>query len=160
MVPHVNTVAEAEAVVHAAHHPPRGRRGFSRTVRAHGYGLRSPEAAPAPLLLAQIETLDAVHAAEAIAGVAGIDVLFVGPSDLQHDLRHRPATGTADFEDCLARVVAAARSAGKHAGTLVRDISELPHRLEQGFTQLAVQSDLALLRDAFSGILRTARTIP
>ena len=57
-------------------------------------------------------------------------------------------------------MVAAARSAGKHAGTLVRDISELPHRLEQGFTQLAVQSDLALLRDAFSGILRTARAIP
>jgi 2-keto-3-deoxy-L-rhamnonate aldolase RhmA len=160
MVPHINTVAEAEALVRAAHYPPRGRRGFSRTVRAHDYGLRSPEASAAPLLLAQIETLDAVHAADAIAGVAGIDVLFVGPADLQHDLRHRPATATADFEDCLARVVAAAHSAGKRAGTLVRDISELPRRLEQGFTQLAVQSDLALLRDAFSGILRTARAIP
>jgi 2-keto-3-deoxy-L-rhamnonate aldolase RhmA len=160
MVPHVNTVAEAEAVVRAAHYPPRGRRGFSRTVRAQDYGLRSPEATPAPLLLAQIETLDAVHAADAIAGVAGIDVLFVGPADLQHDLRYRPATDTADFEDCLARVVAAAHSAGKRAGTLVRDISELPRRLDQGFKQLAVQSDLALLRDAFSGILRTARAIP
>jgi 2-dehydro-3-deoxyglucarate aldolase/4-hydroxy-2-oxoheptanedioate aldolase len=160
MVPHVNSVEEAEAVVRAAHYPPRGRRGFSRTVRAHDYGLRSPEVTPAPLLLAQIETLDAVHAADAIAGVAGVDVLFVGPTDLQHDLRHRPATDTADFEDCLARVVAAARSAGKGAGTLVRDISELPRRLDQGFTQLAVQSDLALLRDAFSAILRTARATP
>lgn len=160
MVPHVNTVAEAEALVRAAHYPPRGKRGVSRTVRAHGYGLRSPESTPAPLLLAQIETLDAVHAADAIAGVAGIDVLFVGPADLQHDLRHRPATATADFEDCLARVVAAARAAGKRAGTLVRDGSELPRRLEQGFTQVAVQSDLALLRDAFSAILQNARAIP
>ena len=160
MVPHVNTVAEAEAFVRAAHYPPRGKRGFSRTVRAHDYGLRSPETTPAPLLLAQIETLDAVHAADAIAGVAGIDVLFVGPADLQHDLRHRPATATADFEDCLVRVVAAARAAGKRAGTLVRDISELPRRLEQGFTQVAVQSDLALLRDAFSAILQNARAIP
>ena len=160
MVPHVNSVEEAEAVVRAAHYPPRGRRGFSRTVRAHDYGLRSPEGTPAPLLLAQIETLDAVHAADAIAGVAGVDVLFVGPADLQHDLHHRPATDTADFEECLARVVAAARSAGKGAGTLVRDISELPHRLNQGFTQLAVQSDLALVRDAFSAILRTARATP
>jgi 2-dehydro-3-deoxyglucarate aldolase/4-hydroxy-2-oxoheptanedioate aldolase len=160
MVPHVNTVAEAEALVRAAHYPPRGKRGVSRTVRAHDYGLRSPESTPAPLLLAQIETLDAVHAADAIAGVAGIDVLFVGPADLQHDLRHRPATATADFEDCLARVVAAARAAGKRAGTLVRDGSELPRRLEQGFTQVAVQSDLALLRDAFSAILQNARAIP
>ncbi len=160
MVPHVNSVEEAEAVVRAAHYPPRGRRGFSRTVRAHDYGLRSPEGTPAPLLLAQIETLDAVHAADAIAGVAGVDVLFVGPADLQHDLRHRPVTDTPDFEECLARVVAAARSAGKGAGTLVRDISELPHRLNQGFTQLAVQSDLALLRDAFSAILLTARATP
>ncbi len=48
----------------------------------------------------------------------------------------------------------------KYAGTLVRDISELPRRLDQGFTQVAVQSDLALLRDAFSAILRTARAIP
>jgi 2-keto-3-deoxy-L-rhamnonate aldolase RhmA len=160
MVPHVNTVAEAEAVVRAAHYPPRGRRGFSRTVRAHDYGLRSTNGTPAPLLLAQIETLDAVHASDAIASVAGIDVLFVGPADLQHDLRHRPATDTADFEDCLSRVVAAARAAGKCAGTLVRDISELPRRLEQGFTQVAVQSDLALLRDAFSTILQTARAIP
>lgn len=160
MVPHVNSVAEAEAVVRAAHYPPRGRRGFSRTVRAHDYGLRSTEGTPAPLLLAQIETLEAVHAADAIAGVAGVDVLFVGPADLHHDLRHRPATDTADFEECLARVVAAARSAGKGAGTLVRDVSELPRRLDQGFTQLAVQSDLALLRDAFSAILRTARATP
>ena len=160
MVPHVNTIAEAEAVVRAAHYPPRGRRGFSRTVRAHDYGLRSPEATPAPVLLAQIETLNAVHAADAIAGVAGIDVLFVGPADLQQDLRHHPATATADFEECLARVVAAARSAGKRAGTLVRDISELPYRLDQGFTQLAVQSDLALLRDGFSAILRAAKAIP
>ena len=160
MLPHVANAREAEAFVRAAHYPPRGKRGFSRTVRAHDYGLRSPESAPAPLLLAQIETLDAVHAADAIAGVAGIDVLFVGPADLQHDLRHRPATDTADFEDCLARVVAAARAAGKRAGTLVRDGSELPRRLEQGFTQVAVQSDLALLRDAFSTILQNARAIP
>ena len=33
MVPHVNSAAEAGAVVQAAHYPPRGRRGFSRTVR-------------------------------------------------------------------------------------------------------------------------------
>jgi 2-dehydro-3-deoxyglucarate aldolase/4-hydroxy-2-oxoheptanedioate aldolase len=160
MVPHVSGVAAAEAVVRAAYYPPRGRRGFSRTVRAHDYGLRAPESSPAPLLMAQIETLDAVNESPGIAGVEGIDVLFVGPADLQHDLRHRPVSATADFEKCLNRVVAAARAAGKAAGILVRDPAELPQRLKQGFTRLAVQSDLALLRDAFRTTIQTTKDIP
>ncbi len=157
MVPHVSTAAAAEAVVRAAWYPPRGRRGFSRTVRAHDYGLRAPEDTPAPLILAQIETLDAVGEASAIAAVEGIDVLFVGPADLQHDLRHRRLSISGDFEACLERVVSAARGAGKHAGILLRDVAELDRRLEQGFTHVAVQSDLSLLREAFGGLLRMGR---
>lgn len=152
MVPHVNNVEEAESIVRAMYYPPRGQRGFSRTVRAHDYGLRVPESTPAPLLMAQIETLDAVNESSGIACVEGIDVLFVGPADLQNDLRHRPLSDTADYEACLDRVVAAANAAGKAAGILVRDPSELPQRVKQGFIHLAVQSDLALLRDAFHTI--------
>lgn len=157
MVPHVNTVAEAEAIVQAASYPPRGKRGFSRTVRAHDYGLRTPESSPSPLIFAQIETLDAVHQAPAIAAVEGIDVLFVGPADLQHDLCHRSIPGSIGFEDCLKRVEEAARRAGKHAGTLVREESEIQPRLEQGFNYLAVQSDLSLLRESFGTILGKGR---
>jgi len=156
MVPHVGSVAEAEAIVRAAHYPPRGRRGFSRTVRAHDYGLRVPDSTPLPSIMAQIETFDAVNAAGEIASVDGIDVLFVGPADLQHDLKHRSLAAGEDFEHCLARVVTAAHSAGKAAGILVRDPHELPRRTEQGFTHVAVQSDLSLLRDAFCTMLQTA----
>jgi 2-dehydro-3-deoxyglucarate aldolase/4-hydroxy-2-oxoheptanedioate aldolase len=74
---------------------------------------------------------------------------------LQHDLSHRTPSAAEDFEACLNRVVAAARAAGKAAGLLIRDPSELPHRLKQGFTHIAVQSDLALLRDAFRTIIQT-----
>ena len=160
MVPHVGSAAEAEAIVQAAHYPPRGRRGFSRTVRAHDYGLRSPESTPAPLLIAQIETLDAVNHAPGIAGVAGIDVLFVGPADLQHDIKHRSPSATEDFEVCLERVLAAARDAGKAAGILIRNPAELPHRQKQGFTRIAVQSDLALLRDALRAVIQTTKDRP
>lgn len=160
MVPHVNSVSEAEAVVRAAHYPPRGRRGFSRTVRAHDYGLRDPESTPAPLLMAQIETLEAVNECSGIAGVEGIDVLFVGPADLQNDLKHRSLPVSNEFEACLKRVVAAARAAGKEAGILVRDPSELPQRRRQGFSHLAIQSDLALLRDAFRALRENAVSTP
>ena len=46
MVPHISTVSEAEACVRAMHYPPRGLRGVSRSVRAHGYGLCPFESAP------------------------------------------------------------------------------------------------------------------
>lgn len=160
MVPHVSTAAEAEAIVRAMRYPPRGRRGYSRTVRAHDYGLRSPESTPVPLFLAQIETRAAVDCAEEIARVDGVDVLFVGPADLRHDLQQHPGTAAEDFEVCLRRVSDAARAAGKCAGILVRDPAELPLRLNQGFTHVAVQSDLALLRDAFQQLLQNKRSFP
>jgi 2-dehydro-3-deoxyglucarate aldolase/4-hydroxy-2-oxoheptanedioate aldolase len=152
MVPHVDRVAQAEQFVRAASYPPRGQRGVSRTVRAHDYGLRPLDGRPAPLLIAQIETLDAVHEAAGIAQVDGIDVLFVGPADLQHDLAVRQPTAGAGFENCLDRVVAAARAAGKAAGILVREPGDLPRRMEQGFTFVAVQSDVAILRDSFRSL--------
>lgn len=160
MVPHIGSVAEAEAVVRAAYYPPRGRRGFSRTVRAHDYGLRSPESTPEPVLMAQIETLDAVKESSGIARVEGIDVLFVGPADLQHDIKHRSLAVIDDFEECVNRVVTAACAAGKATGILVRDPPELPQRVKQGFSHLAVQSDLALLRDAFRTMIQTTMATP
>lgn len=153
MVPHVQTAEQARAVVRAAHYAPLGARGFSRTVRAHAYGLRAPGETPAPRLLAQIETLAAVRESGAIAAVDGIDVLFVGPADLQHDLRHGSHANPPDFEECLVRVVEAAQHAGKSAGILLRTPTELGRRIAQGFTHVAVQSDLSLLREAFGSII-------
>ena len=152
MVPHVDRAEQAERLVRAASYPPRGQRGVSRTVRAHDYGLRPLDGRPAPMLIAQIETLNAVDEAAAIAAVDGIDVLFVGPADLQHDLAVRQPTAGAGFDDCLDRVVAAARAAGKAAGILVRDLADLPRRAEQGFSFVAVESDVAILRNAFRAL--------
>jgi 2-dehydro-3-deoxyglucarate aldolase/4-hydroxy-2-oxoheptanedioate aldolase len=157
MVPHVNSAAEAREIVMAAAYPPQGRRGFSRSVRAHDYGLRSVDTTPPPLLVAQIETAAAVAEAAAIAEVDGIDVLFVGPADLERDLAGQPAGNVPDFETCVARVATAARAAGKAAGILVRNPAELPLRQRQGFSLIAVQSDVALLRDAFRAIVAAAQ---
>ena len=152
MVPHVDRAEQAERLVRAASYPPRGQRGVSRTVRAHDYGLRPLDGRPAPMLIAQIETLDAVDEAAVIASVDGIDVLFVGPADLQHDLAVRKPAAGAGFEDCLDRVVAAAHAAGKAAGILVREPGDLPRRAEQGFSFVAVESDVAILRNAFRAL--------
>ena len=153
MVPHVNSPAEAEQIVQAAHYSPRGHRGFSRTVRAHDYGLRSPEQSPTPVVMTQIETIEGVNHAAGIAQIEGVDVLFVGPADLQHELSHRSAAAPGDFAECLNIVVAAAKAAGKEAGILVRDPADLPHYLELGFTRIAIDSDLLILRKSWQQTL-------
>ena len=157
MVPRINSAAEAEHIVQAAHYLPRGKRGYSRTVRAHDYGLRTPEEAPAPILMAQIETIVGVNHATEIAEVDGIDVLFVGPADLQFDLNHRVADAPGDFPQCIEKVVAVAKCAGKQTGILVRDSAEVQKHLDLGFTHIAVESDLSILRKAWQQTLAGIR---
>lgn len=155
MVPHVSTVAQAEVCVRGAHYPPRGRRGVARSVRACGYGLRpneSTEALVPPLIVAQIETAEGVENARAIAQVDGIDVLFVGPADLQFDLNAHPEQAVRDYQGCLAEVAAAASNAGKQCGILVRNPEETGKFHKLGFTLLAVDSDLAILRKGYQAL--------
>jgi 2-dehydro-3-deoxyglucarate aldolase/4-hydroxy-2-oxoheptanedioate aldolase len=154
MVPHVNSAAEAERIVRSAHYAPRGQRGLSRSVRAYDYGLNPPDdAMPVPLVMAQIETVEAVKCAADIASTDGIDVLFVGPSDLQFDLKTHPDSSVGDYQQCLRTVVSAAKDAGKAAGILVRDAADLPTHHVLGFTHIAVDLDISILRKAYATIL-------
>ena len=144
MIPHVDTPDIARKALDSMLYPPKGRRGYSRSVRAFGYGTALPENPPKPILFAQIETLEAVENAAAIAAVDGVDVLFVGPADLGFDLKARRASVTLD--DCLPKVAAAAKAAGKFAGILTRDDADVQKRLALGYTHQAVDSDLGILR--------------
>ena len=90
-----------------------------------------------------------------IARVDGIDVLFVGPSDLQFDLKNHAASTAGDYAQCLRTVVTAAKDAGKAAGILVRDVADLRSHHDLGFTHIAVDSDIAILRKTYAQILST-----
>lgn len=147
MVPHVDTAEQAGILVRAMTYPPKGFRGYSRSVRAYGYGLRTPESVPAPRLFAQIESTDGIENVEAIAGVDGVQVLFVGPADLKLSLSTQARA--PEYEDALDRVLAAARHHSIEAGILIRDRMAAAPLLGRGFTQMAMDSDLAILRAGF-----------
>src|SRR5438067_13719056 len=87
MVPHVQNAAEARAIVEACLYAPKGHRSAFGSGPALGYAaLGQAEVCrrlnDETLLMAMIETPDAVANAEAIAAVEGIDVLHIGASDL------------------------------------------------------------------------------
>lgn len=159
MAPHIASVAEAEALVAATRYAPRGGRGYSRTVRTYGYGLDVPADPDTRhlVVMAQIENLTGVEKAGEIAAVDGVDVLFVGPADLTHDLTTK---GQADlYEDCLVKVSTAARESGKIAGILARNPSDLPKLAALGYRVIAIDSDLGILRKGYQETIGYRRSL-
>ena len=103
-VPWVNTAAEAEAAVTAAKYGPRGQRGLAGG-RASDWGVTEPigdytrRANEETMVVVHIETTEAVAAIDDYLTVDGIDVLFLGPTDLSHSLGH---PGEVDHPDVVA----------------------------------------------------------
>jgi 2-keto-3-deoxy-L-rhamnonate aldolase RhmA len=161
MAPFVNTAAEAQAAVAAMRYPPRGVRGVVKVNRGSNYGAdweeyrrHAHEWLP---LIAQIETPEAVANIDAIAAIDGVDVLFVGPTDLTHNLGIPEQFDHPDFLAAQQRVVAAAVRHGKAAGTLVHNPALVAPRREQGFSFVALGSDGGVLRAGFLQNLATLR---
>ena len=92
MFPYVSSVAEAKRALQSMKYPPKGSRCVAGVIRATGYGRNwqryLDEANYNGLVVVQIETPEAVDAAEQIAAIDGVDVLFVGPLDLSVNMGH------------------------------------------------------------------------
>lgn len=86
-VPMVNSKEDAESVVKKAKFPPRGNRGVAFSHRAAQYGNDSGEtfldsSNEEILVIPHIETFEASENFEEIMSVDGIDIAFIGPTDL------------------------------------------------------------------------------
>lgn len=145
MVPYVSTPAEARAAVSAMRYPPHGIRGVAKFNRAAGFGGDFEEyythSHERLLGVIQIETAEGVANADQIAAIDGVDVLFVGPTDLSYNLGIRDQLEHPVFKDALVKVSAAAKQHGKAAGILVHAPALVPVCRELGYTFVALGSD-------------------
>jgi 4-hydroxy-2-oxoheptanedioate aldolase len=153
IAPMINTVDDAKAFVRAAKYPPLGERSWGPTRAMTLAGLSDMktylrDANDNVVTLAMIETKTALANAEAIAATPGIDVLFVGPSDLSIGLTDGAELDphSATVEQALDRIVAAARNAGKVAGLYCANAERAVACAKRGIRFMAVASDLAFLR--------------
>ena len=145
MVPYVNTADEARRAAAAMRYPPAGIRGAARNTRATGFGQGFDDyfrrANDDLLTVVQVETEEAVSNAADIAKVDGVDVLFVGPLDLSVSLGAPLQLDAPRFREAVARVVGAARAAGKAAGILLGAAGQVDQAVRDGFTFVALGSD-------------------
>lgn len=121
IVPHVDDPETAAAIARQCRFPPAGERSVPGLVPQLGYApISFREAAarldPLTLCVVMIESARAVEAVDEIAAVEGVDILFVGASDLTFQLGVPSAYGDPRVAEAMARVAEAARRHGKIAG--------------------------------------------
>src|SRR5262245_4672510 len=118
-VPHVNTRAEAEAVVAAGKFAPLGRRGMFTSRQGFGVGDYFKTANDQSLLIVLIEDIVAIRNLDEIVKVGGIDAFFVAPSDLATSMGHIGEMGHPEVQQTIDGALAKIAQAGRVAGMLV-----------------------------------------
>ena len=117
LVPHVDSADDARAAVRAVKYHPMGERGLAG-VRAAGYGAMSQtdfvgHSNAQTMVLAMIESVDAIQNIEAIASVEGLDVLNIGTSDLSQSMGRPGKKDDPELIEMVRRVIQVGNASGK-----------------------------------------------
>lgn len=161
MLPQLQSIDEVRTAVGFLRYPPAGQRGVALRTRGARLGTIG-HAEIARLVneqivgLVQIESQGALAAADEIAALDEVDVLFVGPADLTHNLGIPGRFDDAAYLDALRTVIAACRAHGKAAGILIYDAAGLPPLLELGFTFIGLGSEGAFVSTGARSMLAAA----
>jgi 4-hydroxy-2-oxoheptanedioate aldolase len=149
--PHVSTAAEARAVVSAVKYHPLGTRSLAVGTRAANYGFNitlgeyTQQANKEILVCVQIEDKDALANISTIAAVEGIDVLFVGPSDLSQSLGYPGNSEHTVVREAMQNAFKTIIKSQKAAGT-AGSFATTATRLEQGVTYYYIHLTTLLAR--------------
>lgn len=152
LIPMVESVEEAQALVKAVRYPPHGVRGvgaaLGRASQFSRIGDYVETANEQICLIVQIESRAGLKALDDIAALDGIDALFIGPSDLAADMGYLGQPGhpevTAAITDAFARI----KKAGKARGIMTLDLAQARLYREMGADFMAIGTDVTVLVSA------------
>jgi 2-keto-3-deoxy-L-rhamnonate aldolase RhmA len=143
--PFTSTPDLARQAVAACRYPPAGLRGSGadlaqfRWPAPEGYYDFADENV---LVVAMIEEAAAVAQIDEIAATPGIDVLFIGTSDLSFSLGLRGRQNEPRLDEAVARIVSAGKKHGKFLGRPARSPEEIKAFQQQGFLFFMTRTDL------------------
>jgi 2-keto-3-deoxy-L-rhamnonate aldolase RhmA len=157
VLPHIRSVADAEAAVRASRYGAGGR-GYAGSSRAAGYTTRTmadhkAASAETTVVIVQIEDPEAVDAIDAIAAVEGVDALFIGRVDLT------VAYGASSQDDpqviaAIEKVCAAGRATGCPVGMFLARPEDAPLWREKGASLFLLGSDHSFILAGAAAIIR------
>lgn len=161
MLPQLRSIEQVREAVGYLRYPPVGSRGVALRTRGAGLGALTHQDVARVVNerivgIVQIESAGAVAAADEIAALDEVDVLFAGPADLSHSLGVPGRFDDPGYLEALQTVVAATKRHGKAAGILLYDTAALERHLELGFRFIGVGAEGSFVSAGATAMLRAA----
>jgi 4-hydroxy-2-oxoheptanedioate aldolase len=158
--PMINTADDARRLVQAARYAPLGSRSFGPTRANLVHGASYVKTANTGILiLAMIETRQALDNLDAILAVEGIDGIYVGPSDLGLSLGYEPTLDPTAPEvlDAISTIARTAKAAGRIAGIHTGSAAMIQRSFAQGFDFASLLTDARIFSTAIASQLAAVR---
>ncbi len=153
IVPNVSTEKEAKEAVAATRYPPLGTRGVGLD-RAQGYGTQFEKyldwQAKGPIVVAQIESINAVSNLNEIFQVSGLDGFMIGPYDLSCSMGIPGEFNNPEFIDTVEYILKEGKKSGLAIGTHIiePDLNILNDCIRKGYKLIAYSVDIRMLSNS------------
>lgn len=163
VMPHIDTLEDAERAVHHLRFPPLGHRATLGGLPHYDYlparaSQVADEVNAVTLLAVMIESPQAVANAAAIAAVDGVDVLFIGINDLAEGMGFSGQLDHPDVADAVAEIDRAASASGKYAGVGgIGNEALLQRYIGMGMRFILAGNDFAFMMQAAARRARALR---
>lgn len=153
-VPQVDTREEAEGVVAAVKYPPEGKRGAAFSMRAADYGTIPVyeylgHANKETFICIHIENTKAIKNIKEILSVKGIDMVYIGPTDLSVSMGYGGHMDHPEVLKAIDKIYQTAREYGVKIGIHTKNVKGAQMRKDWGadYVGLTVTS---LVNQSFS----------
>jgi 2-dehydro-3-deoxyglucarate aldolase/4-hydroxy-2-oxoheptanedioate aldolase len=163
-IPHLDTEEQARQLVSFAKYPPQGKRGAAVPAFRMREFRQAPNAAAffkdaneQVLVIAQIESAEAVDNIAAIVAVEGIDVAVMGTMDLSLDIGYPGQRTHPEVRKLVQRVVDACQERGCASGTHLGAIDELRYWIGQGMRMITYSYETSMLMEKGSEALKALK---
>jgi 2-dehydro-3-deoxyglucarate aldolase/4-hydroxy-2-oxoheptanedioate aldolase len=164
MIPNVKTGAEARAVVDAVKYAPLGNRGAGIGGALTGFRTVSPAefidySNRNTTVICQIESVEGLANLDEIASTPGVDILWVGHTDLSLSIGIPGQFQDPRFLDALAQVAATAKKYGRKAGIQPGNAEQARQWMGMGYNVISYSSDYAVYLKALTDGAKLIRSL-
>lgn len=145
LIPQTNTTDLVREAISSMRYAPEGIRGLAGG-RTFDWGQGTPMAERVPqinervLTMTQFEHIDALPHVDAMLDTPGLDVFFVGPTDLGQSMGFAGQSGRPEVEAVIQEVAEKVTKRGVPLATVAADAATANRRLAQGFRMIVANA--------------------
>ena len=159
MIPMVNDKIEALEIVKCSKYPPLGKRGAGFGFAHNEYKKENPidimkYANKTLINIIQIENKRGLENVEEIAKIDGVDCLWVGHFDLSNFLGVPGQFNSKLYLNAIDKIVKVGKKYQKSLGIMVSTKQEMCFYSDLGFNVIAVGTEMFLLQDKISDLIK------